>query len=180
VGIINLDAHLDVRPWPEGRGHSGSPFRQAMLHPTQPLPGNRYVCLGAQPYAVSRDHWHWLRERGGVVYSCSAVRGTLAEHFERECARLAAECQVVVSLDADVVRAADVPGVSAPNALGLCGAEVAHCVRRAGRSPTVAGLELVEVNPSLDRDGRSARWAAVVVWQFLIGLAERGRARGGT
>src|SRR5262249_20635154 len=28
VGIINLDAHLDVRPLIDGQGHSGSPFRQ--------------------------------------------------------------------------------------------------------------------------------------------------------
>ena len=51
VGIINIDAHLDVRPCQDGRGHSGSPFRQAMEHPTQPLPGARYLCVGAQPFA---------------------------------------------------------------------------------------------------------------------------------
>ncbi len=27
VGVINIDAHLDVRPKKEGRVHSGSPFR---------------------------------------------------------------------------------------------------------------------------------------------------------
>ena len=67
VGIVNIDAHLDVRPLIDGKGHSGSPFRQAMEHPTQPLPGNRYVCLGAQPHAVSRDHWAYVHERGGLV-----------------------------------------------------------------------------------------------------------------
>ncbi len=27
-GVINIDAHLDVRPLKEGKAHSGSPFRQ--------------------------------------------------------------------------------------------------------------------------------------------------------
>src|SRR5262245_36867287 len=34
VGVINIDAHLDVRPCAEGRGTSGTPFRQAMEHPS--------------------------------------------------------------------------------------------------------------------------------------------------
>ena len=57
VGIVNIDAHLDLRPPLEGKGHSGSPFRQAVEHPTHPLLPGRYVCLGAQPHAVSRDHF---------------------------------------------------------------------------------------------------------------------------
>src|SRR5262245_23827612 len=48
-GIINLDAHLDVRPLIQGRAHSGSPFRQALEYAPNPLPGHHYVCLGAQP-----------------------------------------------------------------------------------------------------------------------------------
>jgi hypothetical protein len=32
---------------------------------------------------------------------------------------------------------------------------------------------LVEINPRFDPDGHSARWAALVVWHFLIGLSAR-------
>ncbi|MDX1548872.1 MAG: arginase family protein, partial [Rhodothermales bacterium] len=34
VSILNVDAHADVRPLRDGRGHSGSPFRQALEHPS--------------------------------------------------------------------------------------------------------------------------------------------------
>jgi arginase family enzyme len=37
----------------------------------------------------------------------------------------------------------------------------------------VSSFELVEISPPLDRDGQSARWAALTVWQFLAGLASR-------
>jgi formiminoglutamase len=174
VGVINLDAHLDVRPLLGDRGHSGSPFRQALEHPTHPLPGLHYVCLGAQPQSVSREHALYAGRRGAVVGWCGEVRGRLAHHFGRQRDRLAgADCHVYVSVDADIVCAADVPGVSAPNPLGLQAVEVAALARVAGSSPQVASLDLVEVNPAFDQDGQSSRWAAVLVWSFLVGLASR-------
>jgi formiminoglutamase len=178
LGIVNLDAHLDVRPCIEGRGHSGSPFRQALEHPRNGTEAPVYACLGAQPQAVSREHVRWLQERGGEVFWASALQDRrLRETLAGICQRLEREGRVVwVSLDADVVRAADVPGVSAPNPLGLDGREVAALARVAGTLPAVRSFDLVEINPSFDVDDRSARWAAVVVWSFLSGLADR-RAR---
>jgi formiminoglutamase len=173
VGILNLDAHLDVRPCVQGQGHSGTPFRQAMEHPEQPLPGSWYVCLGAQPNCVSRQHWTYVRDHGGTIRFADEIKGHLPEHFRREQDRLAKECHVYVTVDADVVQAADVPAVSAPNPLGLSGHEVAVCARAAGKSPGVSSFDLVEVNPLLDPDGRSARWAALAVWHFLMGVAAR-------
>lgn len=177
VGILNLDAHLDVRPCLEGQGHSGSPFRQALEHPTHPLPGERYACLGAQPHSVSRHHWHYVRERGGVVRWRHEVQSSLPKLFAEERDRLASGgCQVYVTLDADAVQSSDVPGVSAPNPAGLPGAQVLRCARLAGQSPAVSSLDLVEVNPRLDRDHQSVRWAALVVWNYLIGLSLRSRS----
>lgn len=94
--------------------------------------------------------------------------------FAAERDRLAgAGSDIYLSIDADAVSVAMVPGVSAPNPAGLSGGEVAACARLAGRSPRVASLDLVEINPRLDRDGQSSRWAAWVMWNFLVGLAQR-------
>lgn len=178
VGIINIDAHLDVRPCIDGRGHSGSPFRQALDHPSRALAGEHYVCLGAQPASVSRQHWQEVRSRGGVVRWADEVRRDLPGWFGREIDRLAAAgCRVYVTIDADAVRAADVPGVSAPNPLGLAAEDVAACARLAGRSSAVTSLDLVEINPAFDRDDQSSRWAALVLWHFFAGVAERGSAQ---
>jgi arginase family enzyme len=177
VGIINIDAHLDVRP-PLGErgelGHSGSPFRQALEHPSGALAGRHYVCLGAQPQAISREHLHYVQERGGRVLWADDVRGRLAAVFALELERLASEgCVVYVTLDADVADMAEVPGVSAPNPAGLVGTGIRECARLAGRHHAVASFDLVEINPLHDRDSQSARWAALVVWHFLMGLARR-------
>jgi formiminoglutamase len=174
VGILNIDAHLDLRPYSDGQSHSGSPFRQAIEHPTQPLPGHHYVCLGAQPHNVSRRQYAYARQQGCVIHWRQEVKLSLPKHFVHERDRLTeAGCQIYVSLDADAVHMSEVPGVSAPNPVGLSGREVIACARLAGQSPQVASFDLVEINPRYDRDSQSARWGAVVLWNFLIGLSLR-------
>lgn len=176
-GIINVDAHLDVRPLGEMGGHSGSPFRQALEHPIRPLPGSHYVCLGAQPHATSRAHAEYVQQRGGVIRWQHELSPSLAHHFAAERDRLAAAgCAVLLTIDADVVRMADVPGVSAPNPAGLAGEAVIAAARLAGSSPAVTSLDLVEISPPHDRDDQSARWGAVLLWNFLIGLRSRAAA----
>jgi formiminoglutamase len=176
VGIINIDAHLDVRPYPDGRGHSGSPFRQILEHPTHSLPGERYICLGAQPHAVSHFHWLYARRHGCTIRWCHQLEPSLAAHLVEIGKQLAkAGCWGYVSIDADVARMADVPGVSAPNPAGLLGWEVLVAARLAGQAP-VASLDLVEISPPLDHDGQSARWGALVIWNFLVGLQARSRS----
>lgn len=174
VGIVNIDAHLDVRPLIDGKGHSGSPFRQAIEHPAAPL--GRYVCLGAQPHVISREHLRYAQEHGSVVRWQDELRPSLAHHLAVEGERMAGlGLAVHLSIDADAVTMADVPGVSAPNPAGLDGADVLGAARLAGGSLEVTGLDLVEINPRHDRDGQSARWGALLVWNFLVGMLDRHR-----
>jgi formiminoglutamase len=174
VGVINLDAHLDVRPLLAGKGHSGSPFRQALENTTAPLSKGKYHCLGLQPHAVARDHVSFVREKDCKLHWAGEVDGNLENLLQSAHDQLARDnSSVFVSLDADVVRMAEVPGVSAPNPSGLSARELIAGARLAGSLRHVSSFELVEINPRLDRDGQSARWAAVVIWNFMMGLAGR-------
>jgi len=149
-------------------------------HPTQPLPGKMYVCAGAQPQSVSQAHLRYASERGCAIawaaslFNASATERLLAKHLAR---LQKAGRQVYLSIDADVVRQADVPGVSAPSPAGLPGYEIMPAALRAGLHPSVSSIDLVEINPRLDWDGQSARWAALVIWSFLVGLAFRNQIR---
>jgi formiminoglutamase len=176
VAVINIDAHLDIRPTVDGQGTSGTAFRQALEHPMQPLAGNCYTCMGVQEQYASREHVRYAREHGCVIRWRTDEMGAISTSFREDATRLGATHPIYVSIDADVVRAADVPGVSAPNPVGLDGREVCACARFAGISPQVSSFDVVEINPAFDRDDQSARWAATLVWNFLIGLTLR-RAR---
>jgi formiminoglutamase len=115
-----------------------------------------------------------VAEHGGGIAWCDEVRTSVADSVAKQSARMAGlGLAVHVSIDADAVSMAEVPGVSAPNPVGLAGTEIIAAARLAGSSVEVAGLELVEINPRYDRDGQSARWGAVLVWNFLVGMLDR-------
>src|SRR5262249_57411122 len=105
VGVINIDAHLDVRAIPAQGGTSGTPFRQMIEHPTQPLPGNHYACLGVQPHTTSRALAEYAQAKGVEIRYCREVRDRLTQAVGDAAERLGrVGGSVYLSIDADVVR----------------------------------------------------------------------------
>ncbi len=68
-----------------------------------------------------------------------------------------------LTIDLDVLPAAVAPGVSAPAALGVPAPLVVAAVRAAAATGKLALLDVVELNPALDPDGRTARTAARLI-----------------
>ena len=167
VEIVNWDAHPDVRPWEEGAAHSGSPFRQALSHPSEACRG--YAVAGLQPRSVAREHLEYLREQGAEVLWRDETDVAAAR---RLLDRLGAPA--MASFDLDAVDRADAPGVSAPATDGLRPRTWLAAAEWCGRTGAVASMDVVELNPSFDRDGQTAALAAATVWHFLRGLALRG------
>ena len=170
VSILNWDAHPDVRPLHDGLGHSGSPFRQALVHESGRC--RHYAVAGLQPHRVADTHVSFVRGLDGACYWRDDVSPALVARLLDEPAG-----PRFVSFDMDAVDAAEAPGVSAPATNGLTAAEWLAIARAAGRSPHTSSMDLVEVNPRFDVDGRTTRLAAVTIWAFLQGLAGRLRAR---
>ncbi|MFW6192788.1 MAG: formimidoylglutamase [Gemmatimonadota bacterium] len=164
--ILNWDAHPDVRPVGEGGAHSGSPFRQALLHPSGACRG--YTVAGLLPHAVSAAHRRFLEERGcEVVWRARIGASTPDELFG------GLSDPALASFDLDAVDQAWAPGVSAPAAGGLDPEVWLAAAEAAGRAEQVRSVDVVELNPRFDPDGRTARLAAVTVWRLLRGLADR-------
>jgi formimidoylglutamase len=168
VAAINVDAHLDVRPLRDGLITSGTPFRRLAERW-----GERYALteLGVQPQHNARAHREWALTRGFAVLSLNEVRGRVAQAFA-EALRMPAEA-LAVSLDLDGVEGSSAPGVSAPCPDGLTAADLYACARLAGQEPRVRVLDVMELAPSLDVDGRTARLGAAAIWHFLAGVATR-------
>lgn len=169
VAILNWDAHADVRPLKDGRPHSGSPFRQALEHPSAAC--RSYTVAGLQPHSTARAHVDYL-EAQGAYYTW---RDDLSENIINALYAGGNETACMTTFDLDAVDEQAAPGVSAPAAHGLDPALWLHAAYRAGRSAHVTSMDLVECNPRVDVGGRTARLAALTVWHFLRGLAERSR-----
>jgi formiminoglutamase len=79
----------------------------------------------------------------------------------------------MVTFDLDALDQSHAPGVSAPAAGGLSQDLWLHAAYWAGRSPTVTSIDVVELNPTVDVDDRTARLAALTVLEVLRGLTDR-------
>jgi formiminoglutamase len=168
--ILNWDAHPDVRELREGRAHSGSPFRQTLLHASGGCRG--YRVAGLQPSSTARDHLAFVKEHGGGWRWRSELDGPAVQEEYREL-----DPPSMVSFDLDAVDGAHAPGVSAPATDGLPPGLWLEAAEAAGRTDAVRSVDVVELNPRHDVGGRTARLAALTVWRVLAGLTERDGTR---
>ncbi len=165
VEILNWDAHADVRELFGGKGHSGSPFRQAVEHRSGAC--RRYSVAGLQPHTAAVDHVAFVERHGRAVWRDEITHERIAQLYR------SADSPTLASFDLDAVNEAEAPGVSAPNTGGLTGDLWIEAAYQAGRSPAVTSVDIVELNPAVDRDGQTARLAAVTIWWLLRGRSER-------
>jgi formiminoglutamase len=166
VNIINWDAHSDVRELIEGQGHSGSTFRQALEHPSRRC--IKYTVAGLLPHASAKKHLEYIDRAGGdYVFGYKLTPEKISEIYS-----LSVDT-TMVTVDLDCVDQVHAPGVSAPSAGGIEANLLYDACLQAGRTATVNSLDVTELNPRFDIDGRTARLAAVALWHFLKGMTER-------
>jgi formiminoglutamase len=175
LGVINIDAHLDVRPRKNGLHHSGSSFR--LLVEEGVINGRSLVEIGIQSFAMAKAHYDWVKSVGGrIVMFEDANEAHLPnsyEEFEFGTTFGDPETAIYASFDIDCVRASDAPGVSAPSPTGFLAEEVYELAVAVGLSKHVKVFDLVELNPLFDLDNCTARLAARMIAGFLAGVANR-------
>ncbi|REL38820.1 arginase [Rhodohalobacter sp. SW132] len=166
VSILNIDAHADVRPLKDGLAHSGSPFRHALEHPSNYC--ESYSVFGLNPSSVSAEHFRYVNRHGKALFDrdlkLKAVKTYLDQYQQN---------MIMATMDMDVVRQADAPGVSAPNPSGISKKKWLDIAFELGKSSSVRSFDLCEVNPRFDRDQQTVKLAALTVWYFLLGLSFR-------
>lgn len=171
AAVVNVDAHLDVRPPKRELEHSGSPFRQ--LLEDRNFTG-RFVEYAAQGSQCSAEHADYVRSRGGVIYWLKRdvrASGDAVRHFEGVLADLRRTCdRIFLSFDIDSIRGADCPGVSCPGVEGLTADEALEMMFVAGQEPNVCLVDMSEYNPRIERD-RTGRLVAAMIYHFMLGRA---------
>jgi len=172
LGIVNFDAHLDLRKPPlPGRGTSGTPFLQiAEARAAMGLPF-RYLCVGASAPANTPALFDRAARLGAQVVLDVDAGGPAAE---ATLVRFVAESSAVyLTFCLDVLPPAVAPGVSAPSGLGVALHRAVALLRSAlaacghGRPGSRLLLaDVAELNPRFDPDGRTARTAARLVYEL--------------
>jgi arginase len=171
-----IDAHGDLnRPWtsPTGNVH-GMPLAAALglggdafvtdAYPTPSL--RKAAVVGAR--SLDPGEQELIREQGIRVFTMTEIdrRGVEAV-IEDALAELAGSAFLHVSLDLDVVDPMFAPGVGTPVRGGLSYREAHLALELVAEAGVLDSLDVVEVNPILDRENETARLAVELVASAL-------------
>lgn len=162
IGIINLDAHFDLRA--EEIPSSGTPFRQVADAERALGHGFNYTVVGISHPGNTEALFQTARELG-VKYlldeECTESRTEQVRQFTQDF--IDSVDVVYLTIDLDVLPAYVAPGVSAPASYGVPLSVVLDVCRQLARSPKLAVVDVVELNPRFDVDSRTARTAARLI-----------------
>jgi formiminoglutamase len=174
VGIVQIDAHMDLRNLDDGGPSNGTPIRQLLEGGT--VDGRRVVQLGLHPFANARAYRDVARAAGITQLTAREVVTTPAETLAARALEVAGEGAdaIYVTLDMDVLAQAFAPGVPALVPGGMTPWQLLSLMHALGRDPRVRALDVVEIDPTQDPRRQTVRVAAHALLMFLSGYAMRG------
>jgi len=169
LGIINFDAHFDMRPLlPHHKGSSGTPFLQMAEAHHAAKRRFDYNCIGIQHAGNIRQLLETAKSYNAkVIWADELHQGLLEKCFDFV-DRVIDENEIVyASLCLDVFAAAFAPGVSAIQPLGLLPWHVIPLVRQLAASGRVISYDIAELSPRYDIDQCTAKLAANLIYEII-------------
>lgn len=167
IGIINFDAHFDLRSAPQAT--SGTPFLQsAKLCRQHDRPFN-YLCLGIADHGNTKILFdtadqlecRYIRDKALTQSQLPNVIQQI-QHF------INGVDYLYITVDLDVFSASIAPGVSAPAPKGInveIFDELFAVIKASGK---IKVFDIAECNPQFDIDNHTAKLAAYLIYQFLF------------
>ena len=169
LGIINFDAHFDMRPIaPDNRGNSGTPFLQMALATQVDSRRFDYNCVGIQSMGNITFLFKTAEEYQVKILLADDIQQGKTEKNMQFFDRVFSQNDMVyLSLCLDVFAAAYAPGVSAPQALGIPPWLLMPWFQYVATSGKVISYDVAELSPKYDIDAHTARLAASFVYQII-------------
>ncbi len=167
VGIINLDAHFDLRNNSAGN-NSGTPFYQIAQKQKEGKQPFHYLCLGIREEANSRELFNTAREFEVDWVSNSTFNLQHTDFLSKQIRDFLQKVdRVYLTIDLDGFSSAYAPGVSAASPFGFTPDIALWTIEEIIRSGKLISLDLAEMNPLYDLDGRTAKLAAGILHHVI-------------
>ncbi|MBU0505888.1 MAG: formimidoylglutamase [bacterium] len=168
LGIINFDAHFDLKEKVDDKGNSCSSFLQLADHCKEI--GQEYHCLtiGVQQATNTRVLYAKAKELGVKYIS----RDQLHHHKILEVANILDEFllsvdKVYVTVCLDVFDGAFAPGVSVVSTYGITPENFFPLFKHIKLSGKMNSFSVAELNPSHDHDNLTAKLTARIIHEVL-------------
>lgn len=179
LGLIWIDAHGDFNTpetTPSGNIH-GMPVAAScglgdrrlvdLAYPGAKIDPRRVALVGVRD--LDEGERQLLREHGVAVFTMQQIDRHGMSHVVEQALHVAGRGAdgILASIDLDALDPQEAPGVGTPVPGGISYREAHLCMELLAESGALVGLDLVEVNPVLDRENRTALLAAELAWSAL-------------
>jgi len=168
IGIINLDAHFDLRD-PTPQATSGTPFRQIAEYCHAQQQPFHYMVLGINPPANTAPLFEFAKSRNVTWrYDTECTHNQLpsiTQQLDDFCQQID---ELYFTICLDVFAPHSAPGVSAPSTIGIEPAFALQLIEIIKSSCIKHNVnwrisDIAEMNPAFDIDQRTARLAARLI-----------------
>ncbi len=163
IGILNFDAHFDLRNNHNGN-NSGTPFYQIAKESEALSREFNYHCLGIRTDANDRTLFETAKKLNATYLLNDRFNLHHWEEIQENIQSFVDQVDhLYVTIDLDGFSSAYAPGVSAPSPMGFSPDVVLKCLECILASKKMISIDLAEMNPTYDLDNRTAKLAASLV-----------------
>jgi formiminoglutamase len=168
VGIIQFDAHHDLRNTEDGGPTNGTPFRR--LIEEGHLKSEHLIQIGIRNYANAKAYHDYAIEQGVTVYTMKDVRQQpMTELINNALNQLQDKVDTIyLSVDMDVLDQAYAPGCPAIGPGGMHPDTLTQAIETALQHPKVHTMDIVEIDPTLDTRDMTRRVASLLIINSLL------------
>lgn len=171
IGVIQVDAHFDVRISHHGEPSSGVPFRWILERHAESFSGRNLVEFGIGGWLNTKRYHDFLDEQGARIITLREIRKGDFDALVAEAIERAADGTdgIWMSFDIDAIEGATATATNVPAVGGLTPFQAQDLVFAFAQHPKALGIDIMEVSPPLDGNGMTERQAASLVLDFAAG-----------
>jgi formiminoglutamase len=168
IGIINFDAHFDLREPAEPGATSGTGFWQIARNCKDLGLPFRYLPIGIQLHSNTRRLYKTAGELGVNYIAAEDFRvGREAQILDSLQNFISESDNIYLTLDLDAFASSYAPGVSAVAPVGIVpDAFFLRILKTVLNNKKLMGIDIAELNPLYDQDDRTAKLAAWMAFQI--------------
>ncbi|WP_346880796.1 formimidoylglutamase [uncultured Algibacter sp.] len=169
IGIINFDAHFDLRPV-ETESNSGTPFNQIISEYKKENKTVDYFAIGIQKQSNTKQLFDIaLQDNVAFVYNdaCHVSQVAMDDIKQKLLSIIQTNDYLYITIDLDGFSSAYVKGVSAPSPLGFSPQFVFEMLAFLLKTGKVISCDIAELNPNKDIDGQTVNLASKLI-DFIV------------
>ena len=163
IGIINFDAHFDLRKV-ENQPNSGTPFNQIVSENDNAV----YFPVGIQQQSNTKELFEIAKQKNISFltnFDCETFSDSVKSNLNSVLEKVDF---LYITIDLDGFSSAFAPGVSAASPLGLSPNFIYQALAFLLKSKKVIACDIAELNPEYDKDNSTAQLAAKLVDYIVL------------